>query len=122
MLDVVDRLFAVPLVRAREGTLDHDFKSELQEMAQARLQSPPRYRVVGEEGPDHAKTFDVEVTIAGQTYGRGSGRNKKDAEQVSAREALERLALLPAEPRPTEPPLAAEAIEPATTGKPGPPG
>ena len=58
----------------------------------------PRYRVVAELGPDHAKTFEVEVELRGEVLGRGSGRSKKDAEQAAARVALEALAALPPEP------------------------
>ena len=51
----------------------------------------PTYRVVDEQGPDHAKTFVVEVTVSGRAYGKGEGRSKKDAEQLAARVALEAL-------------------------------
>jgi len=99
VLQLVERLFAEFFERAREGTLEQDYKTELQERAQSLLHAPPRYRVVHEDGPDHAKTFDVEVHIAGEVYGQGSGRNKKDAEQAAAKIALERLAVA-AEPNP----------------------
>ena len=51
-----------------------------------------RYRVVSESGPDHEKIFEIEVTIGTETFGRATGRSKKEAEQASAREALQRLA------------------------------
>jgi ribonuclease-3 len=92
ILEVVDRLFGGWLQQARDGSLEHDFKTELQEVAQSTLKVSPRYRVVAEDGPDHAKTFEVEVSLAGEAYGRGSGRSKKDAEQIAARAALARLA------------------------------
>jgi ribonuclease-3 len=91
VLGVVDRLFGTALERARDGDLDHDFKTELQETAQAVLKASPRYRVVREEGPDHAKTFEVEVTVGGEAQGRGTGRSKKDAEQAAAHAALDRI-------------------------------
>jgi ribonuclease-3 len=82
-------------------------------MGQARQRSSPRYRVVAEVGPDHAKTFEIEVELRGAVLGRGSGRSKKDAEQAAAREALETLAAaasfpLQAEPPQAEPPPAPE--------------
>ncbi|MBS2028824.1 MAG: ribonuclease III [Deltaproteobacteria bacterium] len=89
---VVERLFGDLFERARDGTLEHDYKTELQERAQSVVHAQPRYRVTHEEGPDHAKTFEVEVVIGGETYGTGSGRNKKDAEQAAAKVALEKLA------------------------------
>ena len=50
-----------------------------------------RYRLVGEEGPDHNKRFFVEVTLNGQAVGSGSGRSKKEAEQMAAAAAIESL-------------------------------
>jgi ribonuclease-3 len=51
----------------------------------------PRYEVVEESGPDHEKVFTVVVHARGQEAGRGQGGNKKDAEQLAAREALRTL-------------------------------
>jgi len=68
-----------------------DFKSEVQEYIQNRLGSLPSYRVVREEGPDHEKTFEVELLVDGQVYGSGKGRNKKEAEQQAARQVLEKF-------------------------------
>jgi ribonuclease-3 len=101
---VVARLFEERFVLARDGDLDHDHKTELQERAQSLLRAAPRYRVTREEGPDHAKLFDVEVSVAGVAYGAGSGRNKKDAEQAAAKVALERLADGVSPPPAGEPP------------------
>ncbi len=61
-------------------------------MIQARFKTPPRYRVVGVDGPDHARLFQVVVTFNGHELGRGEGPNKKAAEQVAAEEALAKLA------------------------------
>jgi len=68
-----------------------NFKSLLQEHVQSHSRSQPRYRVRSETGPDHEKTFLVDVTVRGQTLGSGSGRNKKEAEQSAARDALSRV-------------------------------
>jgi ribonuclease-3 len=68
-----------------------NYKSRLQEIVQARFKSPPRYRVLSADGPDHARVFVVGVTFAGETLGRGEGRNKKAAEQQAAAAALSRL-------------------------------
>jgi ribonuclease-3 len=117
----VDRFLDDAYARAEAGSLDRDWKTQLQEMGQARQRSSPRYRVVAEVGPDHAKTFEIEVELRGTVLGRGSGRSKKDAEQAAAREALERLAAsaafpLQAEPLQAEPPQA----EPPPTPEPPP--
>ena len=91
VLEVVDRFLGEAFARAIAGTLDRDFKTQLQELAQSRLRVPPRYRVVAEHGPDHSKVFEVEMDLRGEVLGRGRGRSKKDAEQASARIGLEAL-------------------------------
>ena len=68
-----------------------DYKTALQELVQRQADQVLVYRMVGEEGPDHAKTFVVEVLLNGTAIGDGSGRSKKEAEQSAARSALERL-------------------------------
>ena len=95
VLALVDRYLGEVFDRADAGTLDRDFKTQLQEVAQSRFRLAPRYRVVAEIGPDHAKRFDVEVELRGEVVGRATGRSKKDAEQAAARLALEALAAPP---------------------------
>ncbi len=68
-----------------------DYKTELQEYCQREFDTLPHYRVLRESGPDHEKIFEVELTIRGEVYGLGKGRNKKEAEQQAAKEALEKL-------------------------------
>ncbi|MCB9557671.1 MAG: ribonuclease III [Deltaproteobacteria bacterium] len=85
---VVLRLLEVALEQAVDGGLDADYKTRLQEVMQAQAQQPPTYTVIGERGPDHAKTFEVAVTLADGDTARGEGRSKKEAEQAAARQAL----------------------------------
>jgi ribonuclease-3 len=73
----------------RMGHTDH--KSALQEFLQSRGMAPGAYHVIAESGPDHQKTFRVEVRIAGQTPAMGLGRTKKEAEQSAAIAALIQL-------------------------------
>jgi ribonuclease III len=68
-----------------------DYKSALQERLQERSRDLPEYRVVGAVGPDHRKEFAVEVWAGGARLASGSGRSKKEAEQIAARRALETL-------------------------------
>ncbi|HVO20996.1 MAG TPA: ribonuclease III [Anaeromyxobacter sp.] len=96
VLGIVDRFLGEAFARASAGTLDRDFKTQLQELAQSRFRSTPRYKVVAEQGPDHSKTFEVETDLRGEVLGRGTGRSKKDAEQAAAKIALEALARRPA--------------------------
>jgi ribonuclease-3 len=76
-----------------------DFKSALQEALQARGGPQPVYALVKEEGPEHKKTFTVEVRlpepVTGQFVGRAQGATKKRAEQEAARQALDHLAAWP---------------------------
>ena len=67
-----------------------DYKSRLQETAQGQLGEVPAYRMVGESGPDHDKTFRVEVCVA-DICEEGTGKSKKTAEQDAARKALNRF-------------------------------
>lgn len=66
-----------------------DFKTILQEVVQKNPEEKVEYVLIGEEGPDHNKRFVVEVCLNSQMIGRGSGRSKKEAEQLAAKEALE---------------------------------
>jgi len=72
-------------------TSDHNYKSELLELSQARGSGIPRYQTVKEEGPDHDRTFTVQVMLGSEIFGIGVGKNKKEAEQGAAEEAVERL-------------------------------
>jgi len=110
---LVDPFLQEAYARAASGKLDRDFKTQLQEQGQARYRSSPRYRVVAEIGPDHLKTFEIEVELRGSVLGRGSGRSKKDAEQAAARMAIEALAALPPEPAAAPPAAAAPEALPA---------
>ena len=68
-----------------------DYKTELQELVQRKPHQVLRYELVGQSGPDHAKVFTVAVLLNGEPIGEGSGHSKKEAEQASARAALEKL-------------------------------
>jgi len=68
-----------------------DFKSALQEYLHNHGQSEPVYKVVNEIGPDHGKTFFVEVSVNGRIVSEASGKTKKEAQQAAARLALENL-------------------------------
>ncbi len=94
----VARAFVEPLLGpVAEATLeeaaDQDAKSRLQEWSQAEHKVTPRYRIVSETGPDHAKVFEAQVLLDGQVVGQGTGRSKQAAEQEAAEVALTSLAL-----------------------------
>lgn len=64
-----------------------DYKSRLQELVQKHFHTVPEYQLIGAIGPEHGKTFTVEVRINGKSYGRGEGGRKKIAENLAAKEA-----------------------------------
>jgi ribonuclease III len=68
-----------------------NYKSILQQWAQKELNVTPTYRVVGEKGPDHFKSFEVVAMVGKKRYRSGQGRSKKEAEQIAARETLKAL-------------------------------
>jgi len=68
-----------------------DFKTMLQERMQAKLQVTPRYRIVSESGPAHARDFEAEVLVDGAVLGHGAGSTRKSAEQEAARMAVDEL-------------------------------
>src|SRR6202162_1451815 len=86
-------LFEQALEEAGEHMAESDRKSALQELLQSRGQVPAEYRVVGESGPDHQKTFKIEVWVNGSRLASAEGGTKKEAEQRAARKALTLLEL-----------------------------
>lgn len=73
--------------------LDNNYKSKLQEWAQSKGLTQPKYRLIASWGPDHKKQFEVEVLVNGVPVGRGTGGSKKEAEQNAAHQALLSLEL-----------------------------
>lgn len=81
-----------PALSGHAGGLEKpDHKSALQEWLQQRGLGPVEYRVRSESGPEHQKTFEVEVWLAEKKWAASDGRTKKEAEQAAARLALETL-------------------------------
>jgi ribonuclease-3 len=76
-------------------SLDHetpfrsDYKSRLQEEIQKHNRRSPTYHLIRDDGPDHAKTFFVEIRVDDYVLSQGEGKTKKQAEQVAAQKALE---------------------------------
>jgi ribonuclease-3 len=66
-----------------------DYKSRLQEVAQARWRQTPIYRISSEAGAAHERVFAIEVVLGGEVMGLGFGKSKKEAEQAAAHEAID---------------------------------
>lgn len=84
--DSVDQIFM--------NHLAEDTKSRLQEWAQGKGYSSPLYGLVSDEGPDHAKVFEMEVRINSKPFGKGKGPSKQTAEKAAAREALAKIGIM----------------------------
>jgi len=85
------RLFNEELQKVASRGARVDYKSQLQEIIQAREQQTPAYQLVEAMGPDHDRRFTVEVRVGDTVLGKGSGKSKKAAEAEAARTALEQL-------------------------------
>jgi len=79
------------LDREAEKGANRDYKTALQELVQRESGQVLGYRLTGSEGPDHAKVFSVEVDLNGSTIGQGRGHSKKEAEQMAAKAAIQKL-------------------------------
>lgn len=80
--------FVVPKLENREEPAFRDYKTALQEIVQKNPEEKLSYVLADESGPDHNKSFTVEVHLNSNVIGRGEGTSKKSAEQAAAREAL----------------------------------
>lgn len=74
-----------------------DFKTALQELARSRKLPPPRYVILKERGPEHSKTFTIEVRVGRDWSAQAEGYSKKNAAQNAAREIFEKLTAAPAD-------------------------
>ena len=93
------KAFLVPLLdpyieEAERSGHQQNFKSVLQQHAQAAFGESPIYRVLDEKGPDHAKAFKVAVELAGEGFPACWGQSKKQAEQQAAESALHKMGVL----------------------------
>jgi ribonuclease III len=93
------RIYLEPMFEAVIPTLANtasqvNYKSQLQNWAQVNHQQMPEYRVLDMSGPDHAKTFTVEVWVADRPLGRAEGRSKQVAQKLAAMQALKALEAL----------------------------
>lgn len=79
------------LDKEEEKSVDRDYKTALQELVQRHPGQAVSYRLIDETGPDHARVFVMEVSVGEKPVGIGRGRSKKEAEQMSAKAALEKM-------------------------------
>lgn len=85
---VLRHIFAPLFAAERDLMAFYDHKTQLQEIVQARWKVTPTYHLIDAHGPDHAKTFEIEVRMNGRTLAIAKGSSKKEAEQNAARAAI----------------------------------
>ena len=89
--DFVQKNLLDPSEKLFKTKLPQDYKSKFQEIIQAKGFYSPIYKVLNSQGPDHNKTFKIAVFVNKKKYAIGAGKSKQEAEQESARQALEKL-------------------------------
>ncbi len=87
--ELLESIFSPLLETLDDENNGHDYKSRLQERSHELFRALPFYRVTDTSGPDHERTFEVEVTLNADISASGSGKSKKEAEQQAAKAALE---------------------------------
>ncbi len=87
----VDKIIIKPFAHDSRQMEDKNYKSQLLEYAQANKLHNPFYKILKEEGPQHQKTFTIEVFINDKSYGCGVGKSKKEAEQNAAKDSLKKI-------------------------------
>lgn len=89
----MDPILEKTVTKIMANQIEHHPKSILQEWSQSKGFGTPVYRTIGDSGPDHDKSFEVEVLIDGDVYGTGRGPSKHVAAKVAAKFALVKLGL-----------------------------
>ena len=89
--DFIQRYIGPEIELAAAGELGGNYKSLLQQLAQRENGSTPTYQLLDEKGPDHSKCFKICAQVGRKRYQAAWGRNKKEAEQRAARNALSQL-------------------------------
>ena len=87
--DIIQRFLLDRMEQVNRASRDH--KTYLQELVQRKSGQVLSYELIGESGPDHNKTFQMQVLLNGKPIGQGTGHSKKEAEQAAANAAIERL-------------------------------
>lgn len=91
---VNDNFFDRVIYKIHQDIFIKDYKSSLQEFFYKNISAKIKYCVCDERGPDHNKEFDICVMVNDEVMGRGSGKNKKQAEQNAAKNALIKLGVI----------------------------
>jgi ribonuclease-3 len=85
------KMLSDEITRTAKTSHGHNFKSQLQQVAQKQFGETPMYRVLDEKGPDHSKCFEIAASIGTKMFPSAWGPSKKEAEQSAARNAIEAI-------------------------------
>jgi ribonuclease III len=88
--EFIDRVLIKELPKILEKKLFRDAKSHFQEQAQEKSRITPIYKVLEEQGPDHAKNFSIGVFLGEELIAKGEGSSKQEAEEQAAKNALKK--------------------------------
>lgn len=94
LLAFIERIFVPYIEDINNSPERYNAKAVLQEYTQGLTKERPVYKTVSTEGPEHNKIFNIEVSYRGETVGKGQGRTKKDAEQMAALDACNKLGVM----------------------------
>ncbi|NIL97123.1 MAG: ribonuclease III [Planctomycetales bacterium] len=89
--EFIERYLGPEIEAAVRGESETNYKSQLQQWVQREHGTTPTYKLIDEKGPDHRKHFKIAATVCGTSYPPAWGRNKKEAEQRAALNALSDL-------------------------------
>ncbi len=89
--EYIHRHIGPEIESAAEGQHGDNYKSLLQQLAQREYGTTPTYQLIDEKGPDHSKCFRIAALVGRQRYASAWGRNKKEAEQRAAMNALSEI-------------------------------
>ncbi|MCS7053672.1 MAG: ribonuclease III [Ignavibacterium sp.] len=81
----------LPFINSGEHLIDQNYKSQLLEYAQSEKLELPVYKIINEEGPQHDRTFTIQVKLGENLIGVGTGKNKKEAEQEAAKNLINQI-------------------------------
>lgn len=84
----IERILIIPFISSGKHLVDQNYKSQLLEFTQSEKLELPVYKILNEDGPQHDRTFTIEVKIGQDYVGIGIGKNKKSAEQEAAKNVL----------------------------------
>jgi ribonuclease-3 len=89
--EFIEKILIIPFIQSGDYLIDQNYKSQLLEYAQSRKMDLPVYTTLSEDGPQHDRTFTIQVSIGNDLIGIGVGKNKKSAEQEAAKNLIQIL-------------------------------